>query len=91
MEPPAPPAPPPTPRPRRPGRRRPPIQTGATVHVLAGTFQGKVGVVQELDGKGGARVVLGTMSIWVPVGDLTQEASARARPPLRSSHRKPGR
>jgi hypothetical protein len=64
---------------------------GATVHVLAGTFQGKVGVVQELDGKGGARVVLGTMSIWVPVGDLTQEASGRDRPPLPSSHRKPGR
>jgi transcription antitermination factor NusG len=64
---------------------------GATVHVLTGTFEGKVGVVQELDGKGSARVMLGTMSIWVPLVDLTHEAAKRDRPPLPSSHRKPGR
>jgi hypothetical protein len=59
--------------------------------VLAGTFQGKVGVVQELDGKGAARVALGTLSVWVPVVDLTQDAAGRERPSFRSSHRKPGR
>jgi len=59
--------------------------------VLAGPFEGKVGVVQELDGKGGARVVLGTMSSWVPVSDLKEDVALRARPPLSSSHRKPGK
>jgi hypothetical protein len=61
------------------------------VEVLAGPFEGKVGVVQELDGKGGARVVLGTMSSWVPLADLKQEIAGRERPPFRSSHRKPGK
>jgi transcription antitermination factor NusG len=64
---------------------------GATVKVLAGPFEGKVGVVQELDGKGGARVVLGTMSSWVPVADLGADSTGRERPSFRSSHRKPGR
>jgi ribosomal protein L24 len=73
------------------GPPAPQIQKGATVQVLAGPFEGKVGVVQELDGKGTARVVLGTMSSWVLLADLTEEAhsTARERPPFRSSHRKP--
>ncbi len=99
MRPPAPPAPPSSPRPPAPprplrsssARARPRIVKGVTVHVLAGPFEGKTGVVQELDGKGGARVVLGTMSSWVPLADLTQDTSGRERPPFRSSHRKPGR
>jgi hypothetical protein len=76
-----------------PSRRgsRPPIDKGVTVQVLAGPFVGKVGVVQELDGKGGARVVLGTMSSWVPLVDLTHESTTGARPPFRSSHRRPGK
>jgi len=61
------------------------------VQVLAGPFEGKVGVVQELDGKGGARVVLGTMSSWVPLVDLRRDSLGLERPPIRSSHRKPGR
>ncbi len=86
----------PAPPPARPAgataRARPlAIGKGATVQVLAGPFEGKVGVVQELDGKGGARVVLGTMSSWVPVAYLTYESAARERPPFRSSHRKPHR
>jgi transcription antitermination factor NusG len=68
-----------------------PIEKGATVHVLAGPFEGKAGVVQELDGKGAARVALGTLSSWVPLVDLTQGATGKERPPFRSSHRKPGR
>ena len=67
------------------------VEKGGTVVVLEGPFKGKVGVVQELDGKGGARVALGTLSTWIPTGDLTQEASGRARPPFKSSHRKPVR
>jgi hypothetical protein len=67
------------------------VQKRATVLVLAGPFEGKVGVVQELDGKGEARVVLGTMSSWVPVVDLTLDGQSRERPPFRSSHRRPGK
>jgi ribosomal protein L24 len=67
------------------------IDKGVTVLVLAGPFEGKVGVVQELDDRGGARVVLGTMSSWVPIADLRKDSAGRGRPPLRSSHRKPGR
>ena len=99
MRPPAPPAPPSSPRPPAPprplrsssARARPRIVKGVTVHVLAGPFEGKTGVAQELDGKGGARVVLGTMSsLRVPLADLTRDTSGRERPPFRSSHRKPG-
>ncbi len=79
--------PPPPPAPRS---RRFRIAKGTTVHVLSGPFEGKVGVVQEVDGKGSARVVLGTMSSWVSLGDLRNEAPTE-RPPFRSSHRKPGR
>ena len=90
MGPPTPPSP--SPPPARPGRRaRAALDKGMTVHVLAGSFEGKVGVVQELDGKGNARVVLGTMSTWVPIADLTLEATGRERPPFKSSHRKPVR
>jgi len=67
------------------------IDKGVTVLVLAGPFKGRVGVVQELDGKGEARVVLGTMSSWIPTRDLTLDAIRRARRAFRSSHRKPGR
>ncbi len=86
-----PPPPPPSPaRGSRPGRRsRATIVKGVTVQVMAGPFEGKVGVVQELDGKGGARVVLGTMSSWVPIVDLTKDAAVAPRPPFRTSHRKP--
>jgi hypothetical protein len=68
------------------------LEKGATVQVLAGPFEGKVGVVQEIDGKGTARVVLGTMSSWVPLTDLSEDRpDTRTRPPFRSSHRKPGK
>ena len=88
MGPDGPPAPPPRPRPAR-ARARISVAKGATVQVLAGPFEGKTGIVQELDGKGGARVVLGTMSSWVPVAELTEDCTGRERPPFRSSHRKP--
>jgi transcription antitermination factor NusG len=67
------------------------IDKGSRVQVLAGPFEGKVGVVQELDGKGNARVQLGTLSSWVPLVDLVEQTEGRERPYLGSSHRKPGR
>jgi transcription antitermination factor NusG len=67
------------------------IEKGARVLVLAGPFEGKTGVVQELDGKGAARVQLGTLSSWVPLADLVEQIDGRERPYLGSSHRKPGR
>jgi transcription antitermination factor NusG len=79
------------PSPVRAVRARVVIEKGVTVLVLAGPFDGKVGVVQELDGKGAARVTLGTLSAWIPTTDLTQEAQGRERPPFKSSHRKPVR
>ena len=65
---------------------------GSRVSVLRGTFAGKSGVVQELDGRGGARVQLGTLSARIDLGDLAAEvdpATPRERLTLSSSHRKP--
>jgi transcription antitermination factor NusG len=57
--------------------------------VLEGPFAGKVGVVQELDAKGVARVMLGLLAVRLPVKDLVSLIEGRARPLLSSSHRKP--
>jgi transcription antitermination factor NusG len=82
--------------PSRPGsRRRPPktasdvIEKGTRVHVLKGPFAGKVGVVHELDGKGGARVMLGLLAVRLDVSNLVSAVEGRGRPRLSSSHRKP--
>jgi hypothetical protein len=66
-----------------------PIEKGTRVRVLAGPFVGKVGIVQALDGKGGARVMLGLLAARVDVKDLVASAEGRERPALASSHRKP--
>lgn len=66
-----------------------PIERGARVRVLDGPFSGKVGVVQELDGKGGARVMLGLLAVRLEVKNLTTHVEGRYRPVLSSSHRKP--
>jgi len=55
--------------------------------VLHGPFAGKVGVVRELDGKGGARVLLGLLETRVDVADLRVDRDGRPR--LGSSHRRP--
>jgi len=68
---------------------RSPVERGARVRVLAGPFAGKVGVVQELDGKGGARVMLGLLATSVKVKDLIASVQGKGRPTLSSSHRKP--
>jgi len=57
--------------------------------VLEGPFSGKVGVVHELDGKGGARVMLGLLAVRLEVKNLTTQVEGRYRPVLSSSHRKP--
>jgi hypothetical protein len=66
-----------------------PIEKGTRVQVVAGPFRGKVGVVQELDGKGAARVMLGLLATRVEVKDLVAAAEGKDRPALASSHRKP--
>jgi hypothetical protein len=78
--------------PLRAGIRRPTVanvQKGARVRVLEGPFAGKVGVVHELDGKGGARVMLGLLAVRIDVKDLGGLDEGRGRLRLGSSHRKP--
>ncbi len=95
-------APMPPPRPTLPriGRRLVParvvdvdphgvVDRGVKVQVLSGAFEGKVGTVQELDGKGGARVLLGLLAVRVDVSDLGVVRESRERPTLASSHRRP--
>jgi hypothetical protein len=63
------------------------VERGSRVQVLDGPFVGKVGVVQELDGKGGARVMLGLLAAHLDVKDLA--VASGKRPVLGSSHRRP--
>jgi len=66
-----------------------PIDRGAKVLVLAGPFVGKEGVVQELDGRGAAKVMLGLLATRLDVTDLAIAGDGKSRPVLSSSHRKP--
>lgn len=68
------------------------IAPGVRVRVLRGPFAEKSGVVQELDGRGGARVMLGLLSARIDLTDLAATAAetpVRERMTLSSSHRKP--
>ena len=65
------------------------LEKGARVRVLRGAFADKIGVVNELDGRGGARVMLGLLSTRIDMTDLVVVPDARERPALQSSHRKP--
>jgi transcription antitermination factor NusG len=65
------------------------IDKGAHVRALAGPFAGQTGVVQELDGKGAARVLFGLLTTRVPLRDLKLHDRKRGRPVMSSSHRKP--
>lgn len=79
-------------KPLRAGVRRATVATlekGSRVRVLEGPFAGKIGVVHELDGKGGARVMLGLLAVRVDVKDLGSVDEGRSRLRLGSSHRKP--
>jgi hypothetical protein len=68
---------------------RAPIDKGARVRVLEGPFAGKVGVVQECDGRGGVRVMLGPLAVRLDLKDVVPCAEGRVRPRLSSSHRNP--
>ncbi len=65
------------------------IEKGVKVRVLSGPFADKVGVISELDGRGGARVLLGLLSTRLELTDLEPQVEARERPSLQSSHRRP--
>ena len=65
------------------------IEAGTRVRVLEGPFSGKVGIVQELDGNGGARVLLGLLAVRLDLRDLARSSEGRTRPILSTSHRKP--
>jgi hypothetical protein len=64
------------------------VERGVRVRVLAGPFAGKEGVVQDLDGNGGARVMLGLLAVRIDVSDLVSTEGG-GRPRLSSSHRRP--
>jgi hypothetical protein len=64
------------------------LQVGAKVRVLGGPFAGRVGVISELDGKGGARVTLGLLSARVLLENLGP-ARDLERPSFKNSHRTP--
>ena len=72
---------------------RPPatdLVVGAKVTVQRGSFAGRSGVIQELDGRGGARVMLGLLSARIDLKDLALMAEGKGeRLTLSSSHRKP--
>jgi hypothetical protein len=66
-----------------------PIEKGTRVQVLSGPFRGKIGVVQDLEPGGIARVMLGLLATHVDTKDLIAAAEGKDRPALASSHRKP--
>jgi transcription antitermination factor NusG len=68
---------------------KPPVERGTRVRVLSGPFVGKIGVVQDVDGKGGARVMLGLLATRLNIKDLALSTEGRERPHLATSHRKP--
>jgi hypothetical protein len=81
-----PPEPPPE-RPRPPRRARPrpvaagpfEVKPGVRVEISTGVLEGKWGVVQEVDRRGQAKVVLGSLVTRVAVGDLREPRRRRSR------------
>jgi hypothetical protein len=65
------------------------IERGSKVRVVEGPLAGKVGVVHELDGRGGARVMLGLFAVRVDLNNLAPSTGGRPRLRLSTSHRKP--
>ncbi|WP_437622795.1 hypothetical protein [Sorangium sp. So ce1151] len=65
------------------------LEKGSRVRVRRGPFGDKIGVVSELDGRGGARVLLGLLSTRLEIDDLELVIEGRERPALSTSHRKP--
>jgi outer membrane biosynthesis protein TonB len=88
-EPPPPRAPKPAPAASATPAAPPALEKGARVGVKSGPFAGKIGVIGELDGRGGARVLLGLLSTRIELSNLEAVIEGRERPALQSSHRKP--
>lgn len=65
------------------------IEKGSRVRVRTGAFADKEGIVGELDGRGGARVLLGLLSTRLDLADLEPVPEGRDRPAIHSSHRRP--
>lgn len=65
-----------------------PIERGASVRVLTGPFEGKIAVVEEVDGRGEVRVRLGLLAVGFRRSELVAHAPVGA-PKLASSHRRP--
>ncbi|WP_437590105.1 hypothetical protein [Sorangium sp. So ce1000] len=65
------------------------LEKGSRVRVRRGPFGDKIGVVSELDGRGGARVLLGLLSTRLELDDLELVVEGKDRPALSTSHRKP--
>jgi hypothetical protein len=65
------------------------IEKGTKVRVLSGAFADKVGTIGALDGRGGARVLLGLLSTRLELTELEAVADGRERPALHVSHRRP--
>lgn len=65
------------------------LEKGARVRVKSGAFADKIGAISELDGRGGARVLLGLLSTRLELSELEPAPEERQRPALQSSHRKP--
>jgi len=63
------------------------LEVGTKVRVLGGPFVGRVGVISELDGRGGALVTLGLLSARVLLENL-RPAREAMRPSMKTSHRK---
>jgi hypothetical protein len=76
------------PRPASPAPPPAELEKGSKVCVLSGPFAGKVGVLGELDGRGGARVLLGLLSTRLDLTALEPALDGRERPAIQSSHRK---
>lgn len=64
-----------------------PLEKGTHVRVLSGPFQGKLGVIEEIDGRGRARVRLGLLAATLDQKDV-MAAPKDGRPRLGSSHRR---
>ncbi len=63
------------------------LERGARVCPMDGPFAGREGLIQELDGRGGARVLFGLLAVHVDLADLRLAVPA-ARLRLGSSHRR---
>jgi hypothetical protein len=65
------------------------LEKGSKVRVLSGPFADKIGVIGDLDARGGARVLLGLLSTRLDLAELELVVEGRERPAIQSSHRRP--